>query len=124
MYLNIKEIEEILEKMRCDFGNKFWKDFMRKEYSLIQNSCSEEALEQLEVFIPIIQSKLLILKNFQKGTSYYNYPSRLCKTDIDYFWNCDKILSACDNKILEQFKQYGIEKNLLSISNIPCNDCK
>ena len=42
MYLNIKEIEEILEKMKCDFGNKFWKDFISKEYSLIQNSCSEE----------------------------------------------------------------------------------
>jgi len=124
MYFNIKDIEKIIVKMKCEFGDKFWDDFMRKEYALKTNECAKENLEKLETFLPIMESKLLLLKNFQKGNNYYNYPSRLCRTDIDSFWNSDKILNQCDNTILEQFKQYNIQDTLLHLSNKPCNDCQ
>jgi hypothetical protein len=123
MYFNIKSIENIIEKMKCDLGNKIWDNFMRKEYSLNITECSQESLEELELFLPIMEAKLLLLKNFQKGNNYYSYPSRLCKTDIDSFWNAENILKDCDNSILDKFKEYGLEKNLLSTGDKPCNNC-
>lgn len=123
MYYNIKDIESIIEGMKCDFGDKIWKNYMRKEYALQIKECSKEELDELESFIPIMESKLLLLKNFKIRSNYYNYPSRICKTDVDNFWNADKILNDCDSLILEKFKQYNIQPSILNLYGDNCSTC-
>jgi hypothetical protein len=119
MYFNIKDIEKILEGMQCDFADLVWKNHMIKEYSLQVKPCSKEEIEKLESFIPIIEFKLAILKNFKATSNYYSYPQRIQKTDVDTFWNADKILNECDSKILEKFKYYGITPSVLELTRNP-----
>ena len=119
MYYNIKDIETIVGGMKCEFADKFWKSHLIKEYALQSKECFEDSLLELEYFIPIMEFKLLILKNMKTNCNPYLYPQRTEKTDVDTFWNADKILNECDNKILEKFKYYGIQKSILSLYGYP-----
>lgn len=123
MYYNIKDIEEIIAGMKCAFADAVWKDYMRREYALKTKPCVEQKREELEYFLPIIEYKLKLLNNFKKNQYYYDYPSYLCETDLDNFWNADCILNDCSEQILNRFKHYKIRKSILNLSGDNCSTC-
>jgi hypothetical protein len=122
MYYNLKDIETIVDSMKCEYADLVYKDLMRKEYALKTKPCSQEALTELQYFIPVMEYKQAVLKNFQQGSNYYSYPQRLFKTDLDTFWNQDDILSDCSIKTLEKFKHRKRQKSVLNLSQ--SNNCE
>lgn len=124
MYYNLKNIETIISGMKCEFATQIWNDFLRKEYALQTKDCVVKKKEELEYFLPIIEHKQKLLNNFKKNKYYYDYPSMLCETDLDSFWNADCVLKDCTDQILNKFKHYAKSVSVLNLSGDYCNTCK
>lgn len=81
------------------------------------NPVLKKKLEKLESFIPIIEFKLAILK-ILKQLLIITVIQRNTKTDVDTFWNADKILNECDSTFLRSLKYYGITPSVLEQQEI------
>lgn len=90
----ISQYNHILNKVHCRLADKIYKNFIFDKYKV---GCKESVNFNS---VSVLENKVTILKEHET----FKNLQRLRKSDIDSFWEEDKILESCDVKFLERYK--------------------
>lgn len=123
MYYNLKDIEEIVNAMKCRFADLVWKQYLRDQYALQTKDCIKTQTEDITNLLPIIEAKQKLLSNYKKNAYYYSHPSYLENTDVDMFWNSDCYLKDCTDTVLNRYRYLAIKPSILNLSGNQCSTC-
>jgi len=103
MRVNLRTLEEMLNKLECKFASQVYMKMVSKEYNL--KKC-EDKIDILDDYIKILKEKIKLLKykfiKFQEKNTIF--PSYIRKTSLDDFYSKEIYLNNCDKRFLEKIK--------------------